>query len=55
MKKFLKKVGEWGLVGLIVTIAANSLGLDAATSKMIGGAAEQASDQAIERHVSGDE
>lgn len=53
--KFLKKVGEWGLVGLVVTIVANSLGLDAGTSKAIGSMAEEASDQAIERHTGDDE
>jgi len=55
MKKFLAKVSEWGLVGVVVAMGLSALGMDAGTSKMIGGAAEQASDQAIERHVGDDE
>jgi len=55
MKNFLKKVGEWGLVGVIVAMGMSALGMDPTTSKMIGSAAESASDAAIERHVGDDE
>jgi hypothetical protein len=51
MKKFLQKIAEWGVVGLLVTVAANLGGLDPITSKTIGTAAEGASDAAIERHL----
>jgi len=51
MKGFLKKVGEWGLVGILVTFGLSFTGLDPVTSKAVGTAAENASDAAIERYI----
>ncbi|MCG8392746.1 MAG: hypothetical protein MI745_06655 [Pseudomonadales bacterium] len=51
MKKFLKKVSEWGVVGLLVGFGLSFTGLDPVTSKTISTAAESASDAAIERHI----
>lgn len=51
MKRFLKKVSEWGIVGILVTLGLSSAGVDLATSKTVGSVAEEASDRAIERHT----
>jgi hypothetical protein len=51
MKKFWKKVAEWGVVGLLVTLGMTAAGVDPITSRAAGAAMESASDAAIERHV----
>lgn len=51
MKQFLKKVSEWGLVGILVTFGLSFTGIDPTVGKVVGNAAEQASDNAIERYT----
>lgn len=56
MKKFLKFIKDSNLVGFILgALLSTQLGMDPGTAKVISGAAEQASDQAIERVLTEEE